>query len=695
MKSKLIVTIIITLVLCCSSMTSNANDDTPNERHSKQRESSKKEIVLQEVVVEGSKGIQAASEQSIRQKDFLNFPRKTASDLMLMVPGLYLTQHTGGAKAHQFFLRGFDCEHGKDLAAYIDGIPINEPAHVHGQGYLDLHFLIPETIRKMKIIEGSYMASYGDFANAGAVEFIPYTARPSPFMLNMSIGSFSTVESLIQASLIPKGSNTYAAVQLSRSNGFTNPGSFSAVRGFVSEQLKFTNMKLKLLYIGYIANSKAADTVPLSMVESKQISLYDGLDDSDGVNVRRHILGTWLKGKIARMKWKALIWAQEKRTDIWSNYTYYFYRPEAGDQQLQSDQRYTIGNKGIVRIPYKAASMGMISELGVSTRTDFVDQHIDDTQERKSFNTVASYEFALTGIGIYAEQQIMPFKHLRLVAGIRADTEIFRGDGFHDEKQLDIYTNRTKIVQDVPHDIDVTMFAISPKASVIYSPMEELKLFVNFGQGFDTPTAMEVAAGRRTLGKITSSELGVRSKLFHGILSLAASGFLMDKENERVFDAEAGIAVPVGATRRLGIETELRIQPLNWLYMAVNSSYVNAKFTSSDAEIPNEPKFILTSILAARHNCGVHGSIRVRYVGERKLDLGYSVEPFFLVDMLAAYETTHLLIELSVENLLNRTWYDTAFAYTSRPSPTDDPYTGIHVTAGTPRNIKFTLGIKY
>ena len=212
--------------------------------------------------------------------------------MMRVVPGLHITQHTGGAKAHQIFLRGFDAEHGQDVAGYLDGIPLNEVSHVHGQGYLDLHFLVPSTIKTIKLIKGPYDRKYSNFATAGAVDFIPYERREKKYHGYVEGGSFATIRGLGQTYQKLGSTDGIYALYAETTRGYTDPGKLQAIRGFTSHVVPLTKQdELKVLYTGYVIDSTAADTIPLLPVQQGRLDRFGNIDNSSLVDVTRQIVG--------------------------------------------------------------------------------------------------------------------------------------------------------------------------------------------------------------------------------------------------------------------------------------------------------------------------------------------------------------------------------------------------------------------
>ena len=305
---RILVTWLLLLVLAAAANAAESPPDNPEDD-------------AEEIVIIGERPLSAASDQTIRNKDFSSFPRRSASDLLRFVPGLHITQHTGGAKAHQIFLRGFDAEHGRDVAASLDGIPLNEPSHVHGEGYLDLHFLIPETLAGIRILKGPYDARCGDHSAAGVIDFLPYTRRPGLGSLTLGGGTGPAGEILVQGHGRWSGMDTLAAVHVDHDEGFTDPGRMTAARALLHHVVPLgRGMELRVLYAGYGARSEASDILPQAWIDDGLIGRFDAIDRSNRVDVDRHLGGLTFESRRGPLTGRLQGYYNWKRTDIYSNY---------------------------------------------------------------------------------------------------------------------------------------------------------------------------------------------------------------------------------------------------------------------------------------------------------------------------------------------------------------------------------------
>ncbi len=686
------------ILLPSISLGRSSEDQNSNvENIPQEKESEKNEITLPAIEVIGERTLSVASDNTIRNRDFMNYPRKTASDLMRFIPGLHITQHTGGAKAHQIFLRGFDAEHGQDIAAFIDGIPINEVSHIHGQGYLDLHFIIPESVSSIKVMKGPYDPRYGNFATAGVIDFIPYKIRDFDYSIGAGYGSERTAEGICHLSRDWQKQGSYLVAQGDRTDGYTDPGELKTGRAFFSHYIELSRKsEVRFMYTGYRARSEAADILPKGYIDYGYISRFNAFDDSNRVDVDRHLMGLTYESSERSVCSRLQGYYNYKNTEIFSNYTFYYFNPVMGDQLEQSDGRHYGGLQGFFRKIVRPMSMEFSTEAGFSARCDLVDQTLANTVKRRRYNVLNRYDFNETALGVYLDERVRLTPWLRLIAGIRYDVIRYKGSGEQDIDYFNIHTNLADTYENVPVSFDTYSQAVSPKASVVLAPIKEMDIFINFGRGFVSSQARQIAWNiDHSMPSVTGGEAGARIRLFDDMINLAGTGWFAEKESEYIFDSESGSSMPLGKSRRRGLDFEMRISPWKWIYLGTDVNYVKARFVEDDEAIPNMSEWLITNVISVIHPDGYRGALRGRYLGQREHDLGFESSDYYIVDMLLGYEFDHVALTLSVENIFDVVWYDSVFAYHSRPVEGDDEVVGLHVTPGTPRMFRVHADVEF
>ena len=426
------------------------------------------DVVLGEETVRARRPLTSASDRDVRRKDFLSFPHQNPSDLVRLIPGVHVSQHTGGAKAYQYFLRGFDAEHGQDLAAYLDGIPLNEPSQVHGHGYLDLHFLVPETVENIRIIKGPYDPEFGNFATAGAIDFIPRRTGET-HTVSATAGMFGTARALGTFHVESGPYFGVGALETDHTEGFTDPGWADAVRANQGHTVLVGDWALNLMSHHYAQRSAATDVIPEEWVEDGRLGRYDAVDDSDRVASNRHLVGATADWDRGTQNLRLQGWFDYKQTTIFSNYTFYLLHPDRGDQQQMRDSRRVVGVNARYTHVFELGPTFWDVAAGVQWRLDMVDQILANTRERKRFNVVNDLDFTESALGAWARVEFAPAAWVRIVPGVRFDVIQYQGDGTQDERYFNIYTNQADTRQDVPRDWNETASILSPKASVIFT----------------------------------------------------------------------------------------------------------------------------------------------------------------------------------------------------------------------------------
>jgi len=650
---------------------------------------------MDEVTVVARRPLTSASDQQVRDRDFRSFPHQNPSDLVRLIPGIHVSQHTGGAKAYQYFLRGFDAEHGQDLAAYLDGIPLNEPSQVHGHGYLDLHFLVPETLSRVRIIKGPYDPEFGNFATAGAIDFVPRRiADQNTF--GATAGMYGTVRALSTFSADAEPYLFVGALETDHTEGFTDPGWADAVRANTGHTWLTQNWAFNLMSHHYAQNSAATDVIPKKWVDDGRIGRFDSIDPSDRVTGNRHIVGAtfdWTSGlQEARLQG----WFDYNRTTIWSNYSFYLLNPERGDQQEMRDNRSVTGVNTRYQRTDAWGATTWETAAGLQWRLDFVDQVLANATDRKRWNVINDLQFTENAFGFWLREQATLTRWLRLAPGARVDVIHYAGEGTQDERYFNIYTNMADTRQDVPRDWDETAMAFSPKASVIFTPLRDWDLFVNYGEGFFSNTSLQMANEPDSeIPKMRGGEIGTRIFFWGRRLSFAGAGWFADKETDLIFDPLTGLSSTREATERRGLDGEFRFAPINRLYLITDASYVDARFADSGDRIPNGPIVMMTNGIGYGGDLGFRGFVRGRYMGRRELDQNDWAPSYYLVDLVTGYDAETWGVELALDNVFDTEWDDAVFSYESRPEPNGATYNGIHTTPGTPFFARFTVTAKF
>ncbi len=610
----------------------------------------------EEIIVTGTRPTTAGSASIVRARDLLLRPRRRPADLLEVIPGLEVVQHAGGGKANQYFIRGFDADHGTDLALSVDGVPVNMVSHGHGQGYADLHFVIPELVDRIEVKKGPYFAELGDFATAGAVDMI-LREDVRANSLSLSGGSFDTYRGLAigGGDLGPVG--MLFAGELYATNGpFVEGESLRRYNLLGRGEVPVLGGDLMLTLDAYGARWNASGQIPNREVAAGRLDRFGTVDATEGGSSRRMGGSVRWRRSSGHDDLSLMAYVTQSHLDLFSDFTFFSRDPVNGDEIEQTDDRIVAGADARYRFDTKLGPIDLTSRFGLQTRTDLIDNGLFHDRARARLEPVVSAHVRETSLAAYAEEELHLTEWLRAQLGLRGDYFHFAVDGSGSKHA----------------------FAASPKGSLIVTPLDDTDVFVNFGLGFHSNDARGVLAPEDPVTPLTRAiggELGARTRLFDR-LDLAATVFLIDLASEIVWVGDEGTTEANGPTRRLGVETEARLQLLRWLWADADFTFARAHFTGAAPgarEIPLAPRLTVSGGLSAIHPIGIFGRIGVQHVGDRPAteDGFLTAVGYTKADLTLGYRTHMFEISVDLENLLNADIREAQFATVSRlPSET-------------------------
>ncbi len=671
------------------------------------------EAKAEELVVTARKPLQAASSKEVRDRDFLLRPHPRPADVLMVTPGLYVVQHAGGGKANQYFLRGFDADHGTDVALSVDGVPVNMVSHGHGQGYADLNWLIPEVVETIEVSKGPYDASHGDFATAGAVNLVTREGFEA-HRVSVGGGMFGTYRTLLVTSPTIPGWKPFVAVELHGTDGpFDRPERLQrfGLFGKVSRELE-GGSSLSLAATGYGAGWNASGQIPLRELRRGDLDRFGTVDETEGGNSERYSLyGSWRARGAAGDEMELLAYAASYRLSLFSNFTFFRRDRVNGDQIEQQDRRTLFGVAGRWRRQRLIGATVFDTTLGFRTRTDRIENGLYRDRERERMATVVDASIDEASLGVHAQEEIVWTPWLRTVVGGRVDRVDFRVD----DRLEDLSTQETRTSGVAQKTL------LSPKASAILSPLRDTDLFLNVGTGFHSNDARGVVRGQDAVTPLTRAigyELGARTRLLDRV-DLAAALFRIDLDSEIVWVGDEGVTEASGATRRDGVEIEARARLLPWLFADADANFVRAEFTrnpgNADA-VALAPTRLVSGGISARHPAGWYGRLGALHIGDRPAteDRFLTAEGFTRVDLSAGYRRGRWEVSTSVQNLTNTEWREAQFATVSRLADEEtaadcppgtraradgggafDGCEDLHFTPGAPINVQATATLHF
>ena len=650
----------------------------------------KANIDLSEVRVNGKK---SSPLNTIGSVDIMLRPVNTSQDILRIVPGLFIAQHAGGGKAEQIFLRGYDIDHGTDINITVDGLPANMVSHSHGQGYADMHFMIPETVERISFDKGPYFPNKGNLATAGYVEFHTKEFLKSNY-LKVEGGQYNTQRAVGMLKLLNKESEKsrqqfYVAAEYFRSNGFLeSPQDFYRFNLMGKYSAWFGNQsQVTITASTFDSKWNASGQIPNRAVQRGMISRFGSIDNSEGGKTSR----TNINIRHARQwknNWKSTdqLFYSRYLFNLYSNFTFFLNDPVNGDGINQKEKRNIYGYNTTASKSWIIASKNTSTEFGAGFRYDDIDGiELSKAVKRKFSEYVQKGDINELNVYLSWTQHLELSDRVTVNGGLRLDN--FR---FAYKDKLGGETNFRSQQRNI----------ISGKLNFVYTTSPTVKIFLNNGIGFhsnDTRVILNISA-KDILPKVYGTDLGIILKPAKELI-LKAALWHFKSEQEFIYVGDEGIVEPGGKTRRIGIDLSARYQFTSWLYGDLDLNYTNARAIGKPKDegfIPLAPSFTSIGGLSTKMKNGVSGSLRYRYMNDRPANEfnTRNADGYLIADMLVSYSWKNLELTFTVENLLNTDWREAQFDTESRLQFESNPVTEIHYTPGIPRFIKAGLSIK-
>ncbi|RAJ16853.1 TonB-dependent receptor [Olleya aquimaris] len=629
---------------------------------------------------------------SIVKIDLETSPINSSQEILRKVPGLIIGQHAGGGKAEQLFLRGFDVDHGTDVSLIVDGMPVNMVSHAHGQGYSDLHFLIPETINNISFGKGPYYANHGDFTTAGFVDF-KTKDKLQDNLISFSAGQFNSLRTLGLFNLIDNknSQNAYVAVEYIETDGpFESPQNFSRLNVFGKYNAFINNnSKIGLTLSHFTSQWDASGQIPQRLVNDGTLTNFGAVDDTEGGYTSRTNFNvqynTLLDNDIAV---QSNAFYSNYNFELYSNFTFFLEDPVNGDQIRQKEDRNIFGFNTQFKKDFYYNSFDVTYTSGLGLRYDDVnDIELSHTLNRKT--TLENIQ-----LGNVNQRNLYGFFNAEIDLGKVKITPALRLEYIKFQYQdllSETYSNLT--------DSEV---ALLPKLSIQYNQNENLQWFIKSGIGFHSNDSRVVLNQNidNALPKAYGVDIGNIWKPTNKLVLNTALWYLFSEE-EFVYVGDAGIIEPSGKSERYGIDFGIRYQLTDNIYFNTDATLTKAR--SLEAEkgnnyIPLAPDFTLVGGLAFKDINNFSGGINYRYVDNRPANEDNSVvaEGYFVTDLNINYNfNKHWKLGVVIENVLDTDWKETQFLTESRLQNEAQPVEEIHFTPGTPFNFKTTLSYSF
>ena len=637
----------------------------------------------------------AASQGVITNELIVNRPALRTGELLEFVPGLIVTQHSGDGKANQYFLRGFNLDHGTDFATYVDGMPVNMRTHAHGQGYADLNFLIPELVQRIDYKKGPYFAGEGDFSSAGAARIRLADKLPQG-QASVSVGQHGYVRGVVADSVAAGPGTLLYGMEVNRNNGpWDVPERVRKVSGVLRYRQGTPDDGFSVTAMAYRNSWNATDQVPLRAVQSGQIGRFGSLAPSDGGDTSRASLSYALRQRTQNRLFELDAYLIRSQLELNSDFTYFLANPATGDQFQQSERRTVAGVNASESWTTQLAGFSMRNKVGVQARYDRLSPvGLYNTVDRVRQSTVREDRVREASVGLYGENTTQWLPWLRSVAGLRYDAYRF--------KVASSIAGNSGAASD---------HVVSPKLSLILGPWRQTEFFVNYGKGFHSNDARGTTQTRLPDGTPSAPvtplvptrgmELGARTEWLPGLQSSLAL-WRLDLASELLFVGDAGETQPSRASRRHGIEWNNHYVAAPWLLFDLDLAASRSRYTQSDPagnHIPGAIGKVASFGVTVTDRGPWSGALQLRYFGPRPLIEDNSVRSASTTLAYArlAYQLNrNTRLSLDVFNLLNKRASDIDYYYASRlPGEGADGVSDRHFHPVEPRSARLTLSYAF
>ncbi len=655
---------------------------------------------------------ESASSVQLSVDDLRVRSRTQISDLLRHVPGLMVSQHAGGGKSDQYFIRGFDADHGTDIAIFADGVLVNMPSHGHGQGYADMNFLIPETVESIAVHKGPYAARFGDFYTAGAMELKTIDKVDHPTVV-LAGGAplagprrFRQYNRRVVGMASPQvrdsdSDRALIAAQIASSDGpFENEQALRQGNALVKWKGTVGRGDLALQTSWYAAKWNASGQIPESAVRDGTIDRFGSLDPSEGGSTSRTSfqLGYTLRDERGGT-WRASAFGVEYSFLLFSNFTYYARDPVRGDEIEQGDSRFVWGLDTAYDRRFKVGGHDTLITVGTQIRNDDVRTSLWHVERRrrlgdcfaKATNPCNNTDAQIRSIGAYMEANVHVLDHVHVLPGLRFQQFVWAVDDLDPSTRTD---------PDAATSGNAGRAMLLPKLSVEAEATSRLNLFANAGNGFHSNDARSNVAsnGAGSLARALGAEVGVRTT-YVPRTRVAAALWYLHLDSELVWSGDAGGTEPSDASRRHGVDLEASHTPVSWL--KIDATLSVARATLVETAGTSNGLALAPRIMGQGGITFIDGSrfvsLRGRGIGDRpgNDDGTLTADGYLIFDLVTGAKVGDLDLNLTVNNVLDSEWREAQFAAESRVSPAAEIVEQMHYTPGIPLTATVTAGYTF
>jgi hydrogenase/urease accessory protein HupE len=644
----------------------------------------------------------SATQGTVGAAQLAERPILRAGEILETVPGVIITQHAGGGKANQYFLRGFNLDHGTDFYTSLDGMPVNLPSHGHGQGYTDMNIVIPELVQRVNYQKGVYYAENGDFSSAGAAHLETFRVLPQSIAIAEG-GMYGYGRGMFASSpKVGEGHLLYAGEVYHYDGPWDTPDDYWKFNGLVTYSQGDDANGFSITARGYHGEWDSSDQVATSAVDTGLVDLFGSLDDTTGGDSQRYSLeGEWHRAN-EKSATKVMAYGFYYDMDLFSNFTYFLTDPVLGDQFEQVDKRWAAGLDASHSLFNQWFGREVENAFGLQVRNDWIENGLFNTQNRqrvaKAGGTIPATtredDIIETSVGIYYKNLAQWAEKFRTEAAIRGDFYNFNVDST------------------LPANSDTRSDAIaSPKLSLIFGPWAKTEVYVQGGLGFHSndgrgvTTTVDPVTGAPVdradpLVQTYGAEIGVRTVAVEGLQS-TLSFWWLDIDSELLFVGDAGATEATRPSRRYGVEWANFYNITKALTLDADFSFSHARFRDDDPAgdyIPGSIESVIAAGITYRAECGFFASLRLRYFGPRPLIEDDSVRSdlTILLNGKLGYQINKTwTVSAEVLNILDRTDHDIDYYYESRVTPAAAAVEQIHFHPVEPIQARFAVTARF
>jgi hypothetical protein len=639
---------------------------------------------------------QSASQGAITARQLEARPIMRSGEVLETVPGVVISQHSGEGKANQYYLRGFNLDHGTDFATTVAGVPVNLPTHGHGHGYTDLNFLIPELVSGVQFSKGPYFAAQGDFATAGFanINYVNVLEKP---IVRVGAGDEGFARALAAASPQLGAGHLLAGLEVEHNDGpWARPDDYRRVNGVVRFTTGDAVNGLSVTGMGYRATWDSTDQVPQRAIDEGLIGRFGTIDDTDGGDTYRYSGSLEWQRSLGNATTKLVAYGFGYDLNLYSNFTYFLDDPVHGDQFHQADHRFVTGARLSHKRITRVWNREMQNTVGLQLRNDDITRvGLYHTKARQLLNTVRQDAVLQTSVSGYAQNEMSWAPKLRTLAGLRLDGYRFDVDSLD---PVNSGVLRSGIV--------------SPKGGVVVGPFACTEVYANAGFGFHSNDARGATITRdpatggpaepvTPLVRARGAEVGVRTVAVPH-LQTTLTAWTLSLDSELIFVGDAGTTEAGRPSHRYGLELANYYSPRPWLTFDMDVSWSQARFSDNDPAgdvIPGSVQTVVSGGATVENVRNIFGSLRLRYFGPRPLieDGSERSRATSLLNADIGYRfTSHLRLSLDLFNLLDAKDSDIDYVYTSRlPGEPLEGFDDIHLHPALPRTARLGLTVDF